>query len=269
MKKTDSALIEEFFLPVSDERKGITADDTIVFVTKGRVRISFDSGSKGYGISKGEAFTLAQGTSYWLEVLEEVGFLVFHIRTGGEIPRRFFSATEDSSDGKETEAAQFPLLVMNSRLWYLVDTVRMGLSEISDNYNYFPIKIFELCHILRADYSPEEAMAFFRPVTQGDNSFISFVLENYRQINTVNELAELSQYSLSVFKRRFYESFGETPYHWIKRQKSLRILYLIRYSNLSFTEIGYQMGFGSLPQFTAFCKTNLGDSPSTIRRKSN
>ncbi|GEM_PF-2685935 len=267
MRRINDLLMEKLAVPAPDNREGKTQDDMLVFVIKGNARLMFENGNDSCNVKKGDVFTLSKGTLYHLDVLEYAIFLSLHIRMGKNIPEHFFSISENQIV-KKTKHSCFSKLKMNSHLWNLADTILSVLNNFSaQSYEYFTVKLFEFCNIIKAGYNMQEATNFFFPVITEDKTFTDFVMKNYLEVTTVKELVKLSPYSLSVFKRRFWNSFGDTPYQWMKRQKAKRMFYLIKYSKLTFSEISYRMGFSSLSQFTAFCKTNLGNSPSIIRKK--
>ena len=63
---------------------------------------------------------------------------------------------------------------------------------------------------------------------QPQDNFRVFVCNNYDKAQGVAELASLAGMSLSVFKRRFAEHFNDSVYHWMMRQKALKIFSDIR-----------------------------------------
>lgn len=217
-------------------------------------------------VAAGDAFCLSQGSVYRFRVTEELSVLVFRLYAGREVPVKYFPSPPAP---REPEEPVLYILRMNRLLRNFVETARLAAAEEgTDPHEYMTVKIFELCMVLRAGYTEEEATSFFAPVMSRDYSFTDFVMENYLRADTVNELVEMSPYSPSAFKRRFRESFGgESPSVWMKRQKAARILHLLTNSSLNLKEISALSGFGSLPRFTAFCRENLGTTPGAIRRE--
>ncbi|WP_280744346.1 MULTISPECIES: helix-turn-helix domain-containing protein [unclassified Parabacteroides] len=270
MRSLNASLIEEIFFPVAPKREARTLDDILVFVTNGRFSLITLETDTEYKVGKGDAFILQKGTPYEMYVKEDVSTLVFNMRIGREIPEKIFPQLKaEAYEGRKSRIPRFSKLPMSRLIWNLAETVEISLQDASESHEYLGVKVFELCQILKANYSVKEAVDFFRPLISRDHSFTDFVMDNYLAVATISDLVKLSPYSLSVFKRRFKESFGEAPYQWMKRQKAMRILYMIHHSRLSFTEISFRTGFGSLPQFTAFCRKNLGDAPGALRRKGN
>ncbi len=51
------------------------------------------------------------------------------------------------------------------------------------------------------------------------------------------------------------------------KQRKESILYQLRYTDASISEICFGHGFESLSHFSNFCKKSFGDSPRNIRKK--
>ena len=63
--------------------------------------------------------------------------------------------------------------------------------------------------------------------------------------------------SLSVFKRRFAEHFNDSVYHWMMRQKALKVFTDIRDGEDSTKALMNKYGFRHYTQFSRFCKNYL------------
>ena len=80
----------------------------------------------------------------------------------------------------------------------------------------------------------------------------------------VAELAALAGMSLSVFKRRFAEHFNDSVYHWMMRQKALKIFSDIRDGEDSTKALMNKYGFRHYTQFSRFCKNYLQATPAQL-----
>lgn len=135
------------------------------------------------------------------------------------------------------------------------------------NIDFFKLKERELFYILFAYYSNVELYSLFKPLIGKDYSFKSLVLSNHLGVRGVSELASISGYSLSTFKRRFYENFGESVYTWMQKQKSKQIINHFKNEKVVFSEIISMYGFSSASHFTRFCKKYYGVTPSELRER--
>ena len=85
---------------------------------------------------------------------------------------------------------------------------------------------------------------------------------------TLPNLAILAGLSLSSFKREFQKVFDETPANYIKTKKLEEAKKLLKHSELSVSEIAYQVGFNDISNFTKAFRKNIGCSPMQFRKNS-
>lgn len=145
----------------------------------------------------------------------------------------------------------------------LGEYIRDGISA----HMFYTYKARELLILLHSYYPIRELARFFSPIIGRNTEFAAFVTENYRKYRTARELAEASCHSLSSFNRLFRQNFGCSPYAWMDRQKANDVYYELTATNLPIKQISSEHGFGSLSQFTAFCKRHYGLSPRTLRNR--
>ena len=124
------------------------------------------------------------------------------------------------------------------------------------------IKLFleGVASYLNADKICKELLEF-------TSSFEYFILKHHKQIKSVEEFAQLGGYSVTTFRRIFKAIFNEPAYEWMMKQRKESILYKLRYTDASISEICFGHGFESLSHFSNFCKKSFGDSPRNIRKK--
>lgn len=80
-------------------------------------------------------------------------------------------------------------------------------------------------------------------------------------------LARIAHVSESHFIRTFAATFHETPHHYLQRRRVERSMFLLRSTDLSVTEICYQVGFSSLGTFSRTFTSVVGESPSRHRQR--
>lgn len=84
---------------------------------------------------------------------------------------------------------------------------------------------------------------------------------------SVTDLAVLTGRSLSTFKRDFEAQFNDTPANYIKEKKLEKALELIQSTELSVSEICYEVGFQDTSHFTKAFKQKYKQAPSEYRKK--
>jgi AraC-like DNA-binding protein len=130
---------------------------------------------------------------------------------------------------------------------------------------FHDIKQRELLFYLRAYYPKKDLFAFFAPILNSDITFSELIYKNFDKIKNISELATITNYSISGFKKRFIKVFGIPPYSWMAKEKAKRVYHEINCSQKSFKEISVEFDFSSPAHFDKFCKKSFGMSPGTIR----
>ena len=131
---------------------------------------------------------------------------------------------------------------------------------------FFDAKIKEFLFLLRVYYDKEDLSEFFCPLTSVDLSFSNAIWGNYRCIHSVEELAQLLNYSNSGFREKFKRVFGQSAAQWLKEQRAKNIHHDLRTSNKSLKELTTEYHFSSVSHLNTFCKSNFGETPGKIRR---
>ncbi|MDR2652990.1 MAG: helix-turn-helix transcriptional regulator [Prevotellaceae bacterium] len=155
--------------------------------------------------------------------------------------------------------------VINDFLKNLIDTMSDGLKCAY----LHELKQKELLYYMRAYYPKKDLFSFFVPILSDDIVFSEMIYKNLDRVKTITELANIVNYSVSGFKKRFVKVFGESPYHWILKEKAKKIYYEINCSQKSFKEISIEFDFSSSAHFDKFCKKEFGMSPGVIRNNNN
>ena len=104
-------------------------------------------------------------------------------------------------------------------------------------------------------FSPETVE--FREVIQ-KNIFEDLSLEDY---------AHLTGLSLSSFKRKFRETFGDSPARYIRLKRLARAAERIKFSNDRISDICYDCGFNDLGHFSKSFQGVYEISPTDFRKK--
>src|SRR5688500_20379165 len=87
----------------------------------------------------------------------------------------------------------------------------------------------------------------------------------YAQPLDVRAVAAVAHLSEAHFSRSFRTVFGETPHRYLQRRRVERAMFLLRETDLSVTEICFDVGFSSLGTFSRTFTSIVGESPSAYR----
>ncbi len=165
--------------------------------------------------------------------------------------------------------SDFSSLPITSHMYFFLQEIEYYLKEGMLCPHFFDLKKKELFFLFRIFYHEDDLATFFISLIGKDIDFKRFVINNYQNIKSVDEFAELSNSSVSTFTRRFKDHFGESVHQWILNQKANKIYYEIKFSGKSFQEIANNYEFSSQAHFNRFCKSKYGKAPGEMRKESS
>jgi AraC-like DNA-binding protein len=90
---------------------------------------------------------------------------------------------------------------------------------------------------------------------------------NFAAPLTLSDLARLSGMSRFHLVRAFRAAYGETPIRYLTRRRIERAQDLLRYANLTVTEVCMAVGFSSLGSFSARFSELVGESPAAYQKR--
>jgi transcriptional regulator GlxA family with amidase domain len=93
-----------------------------------------------------------------------------------------------------------------------------------------------------------------------------WVQEHLREPLTVADLAARSAMSPRTFARRFGETTGTTPYHWLLNQRILLAQRLLETSDLSVDAVASECGIGDAANLRDHFRRVVGTSPNSYRQ---
>ncbi|WP_433295092.1 helix-turn-helix domain-containing protein [Actinoplanes sp. CA-030573] len=89
----------------------------------------------------------------------------------------------------------------------------------------------------------------------------------YGEPLTLQTLATLSGMSRFHLIRQFRAAYGVTPIHYLSHRRIAKAQDLLRYANLTVTEVCVLVGFSSLGSFSSRFRALVGVSPSDYQRR--
>lgn len=238
-------------------------DTEIVFVIEGRFSLSYGR-YINLEVTKGKILFFPPGSHVDARVLEDTHIIVCRIR--GVVQLCDCMPLDQLYREHGTKGNDhFHMLEINERIY---DYIEHFVSCVNDGLrcsSFFTIKMKELFFLLRAYYTKEDLAAFFAPLMGKDSQFMNLMYQNYRKVKSVQELADLSMYSPSGFKRQFTKVFGTSASEWLSDQKARLIFQDLNHSTLSIKELADKYDFSSVSSFSKFCLTKFGKPPGRVR----
>ncbi|MFV0420534.1 MAG: helix-turn-helix domain-containing protein [Dysgonomonas sp.] len=264
-EKGDRPTIEKISLEQGKKWKIFPLANKVIFIVKGVLHLSFGD-TLDKEITAGKMLLLPAGSQYSSQAIEDCDFLVMRLHNTKRLCD-CFSLDLLLQEEKNNFKPGIYFLDINERVeTFLSFLITCMIDGLKCTY-YFELKAKEFYFLLRAYYTKKDLLRFFYPLLSHDISFSDLVIKNHYKAKTVQELAELTHYSLSGFQKRFKKVFGVSAYHWMKDERSKSIYHQINSTEKSFKEISDEYGFSSPSHFNDFCKTNFGTTPGRIRRK--
>lgn len=105
--------------------------------------------------------------------------------------------------------------------------------------------------------------SLFSPAT---HSFKQIIKSHVYSDLTIEDLAQLTNLSVSSFKREFRRIFNDSPANYLRNRKLEKTAELLIVSEQSITELAFHSGFKELAHFSKSFKDKFGVTPSTYRR---
>jgi AraC-like DNA-binding protein len=241
------------------------SDPVIFFLMDGIVKLTVED-TDVYTVNKGEMFLLPDATHCKIEALEQSSLVLCILSVEFLLSEKKFPEELIPSNSEEKEIIK-KLPISKTILQFLL-LLHRCMEEGLVSYYFMDLKRDELNLLLFAYYKEEELALFFRSVLSNDTQFKRFVLNNYLAVKNVQELAALANYSTSGFIKKFQKVFDESPYKWMQKQKTAKILIEITRGVKSLQEIANEYRFSSYQHFSGFCKTMFGFPPTEIYGKS-
>ena len=242
------------------------AYNRVLFLLKGKMNFLY--ANNRCVLEEGMFVLLPRGCEYAMNIDEDISIVIVNahhkINFCEHFPLEILHKLNKSL--KNDNATIHPLKINNLLSIYLtnvVATISVGL-----RCKYFhDIKQRELFYYLRAFYPKDELAAFFTPILNEDTEFAELIYQNYESAKSLADLAEVTHYSLSGFKKRFIKVFGVAPYNWMEQEKAKKIHYDINCTQKPFKEIVVKYNFYSASHLNSFCKKMYGMSPAKLRKK--
>lgn len=234
----------------------------ILFLIKGEMLVNSQEYA-GTKLKAGEFILQAIGSKFELLAMSESECIYYNFIQ----PELFCDLRFNHLMNEVAPPLIYSPLKTNPELQYFLEGSKVYLNENKVCRDLLSIKRKELAFVLSYYYSDHDLASLVHPLSQYTSSFQYFVLQNYKNIKTVEEFAQLGGYTVSTFRRIFNSVFHEPVYEWMQARRKEGILDDLHNSTSSISEICYNYSFESLPHFSNFCKKYFGASPRALRGK--
>ena len=134
--------------------------------------------------------------------------------------------------------------------------------------NLLQLKIQELLYILvNTDGSGENKMILNSLFEANEYEFQEVIQTHIYQDLNLEELAFLTQLSLSSFKRKFSQLYGTSPNKYFISKKLEKAQLLLSTTDMQVSEVAYDCGFSDVGYFGKTFKKHYQTTPSEFREQ--
>jgi AraC-like DNA-binding protein len=235
----------------------------ILFLLKGK--INFVYGDISIILEKDSFMLLSNSYIYDITVVEDASFVFINLHLSINFCDHYPLGTLFKSLKNQKTIPIFSPLKFNNVLSIFIKNIASILADGLRCTYLLEKKQQEMLYYLRAYYPKDELALFFAPMYNYDVKFAELIYKHYESAKTIENLANISNYSISGFKKRFVKVFGMPPHQWIEKEKAKKIYHEINCTTDSFKEISTKYDFVSPSHFDKFCKKMYNMSPGALR----
>ncbi|MDR0815259.1 MAG: helix-turn-helix transcriptional regulator [Bacteroidales bacterium] len=234
----------------------------ILFVLAGEATLRVDSIE--YAVTKEEISFLKLHEQYKVTAVTDIDIIVNYFEQTIDLCAAF--SMDKLLSYVDSEQTKTPTLKPNPMLETFLTSLVFYLGSGANCKYLHEVKQKELFFIFRFFYTKEALAAFFTPVICNNFDFKKAVLDNYRKIGSVKELAVICNCSMTSFLRQFKATFNEQPLAWLQDQRLQAVTKMLSKQSIPFCQIIDEFGFSAPSHFTVFCKKHLGMTPTQYRK---
>ncbi len=129
------------------------------------------------------------------------------------------------------------------------------------------IKLNELIYLVLSDSDGCIRRKVLRSSDADSGHFINIIYENVFNDISIEQLAELTNRSLTSFKKEFKRLFNAPPHRWIIEQRLDRAKIMLASTSRTVSEIGLECAFSNISHFIKLFKQRYNDTPASFRRQ--
>lgn len=252
-----------------DHSGKITLDtNTIFFIYKGAIRFQCEDGNTN-SIPQKKMIFLPKGSKFAYSATEKctiITFIINHIVSlCDNCTFHFIDQYVKKNGDLDNKLHNTGVSDIKQQIDYFIEGIISCLLDGVNCSSWYETKIKEFFLMMRMYYTTEEIYSFLFRVISDDIIMLEHFNQNWKNYQSVKQMANSVCMSPKAFSTRFSKVFGTTPMRWLIEQKAKKILQEITSTEKSFKQIAFEFNFLSESQFTNFCKKEIGKNPSQIR----
>lgn len=219
---------------------------------------------------KGNEAVLLKCGSHFVDLLkntEEGNVEVLVVHFFPEILKRLYANELPEIITKQKNSNSSNVIVSNDVLSRFIESLDFYFQNPNlVNNDLLELKIKELVLLLIQSKNIDSIVELVADLYSSKSISIREVVELHLFSNLkIDQLAKLSNLSLSSFKRSFKKDYNNSPTNYINERRLEKAKELLTLTKLSIGEIAFEVGFRDSLYFTRLFKNKIGIPPSKYR----
>jgi AraC-like DNA-binding protein len=234
------------------------------FLQRGTKQVHLST--KSFQVDASQSLMLKQGHCLWSETLDAEATYYCKLLFFSDVALR--RVLQEYGGVSATISARSSFIIENDAY---IDAFVVSLGQVPAlkrfQERFLSLKFEELLLYLLEKYgTPFEAYLAGLLSSVQNQDVAAVVQANTYSSLSVEELAFLSNRSLSTFKRQFKQLYKESPGKWLRNKRLDHAKFLLHSGQEPLAEVYWKLGYTSLSNFSSAFKTKFGVSPSKIAR---
>lgn len=184
---------------------------------------------------------------------------------------RFIINNNVSKRGSGEEVNASPLIKLDNSLVLesYGNSILTYLAEPQiDAQSLAQVKLIELLHYIFSSQKLQGVASYLVSSTQDERYHLQSIMEgNYMQSLRLEDYAEMSNMSLSTFKRKFKEVYNVSPGTWLMERRLELARKLLTSTHMTVHEVSEASGFNSTSYFVKTFKKIFKHTPLQFRKE--
>jgi len=244
------------------EREGYISNHVISILLKGQQHIKTYE-EKIITINEGEILFIPKGLYHITDLIPKEGSfhsLLFYFNDS--IIQEFLSTVQISEISKKTVPEFLKLGIVPTVNIFAQSLIQVYQSNKLKDKSFLDLKILELLHLLNGLVTEQKFSEFLFQLTLPKKRNIkAFIENNFDKPLKIEDYAYLTGRSISTFRRDFKEQYQTTPKKWLKEKRIEKAVSLLELTELSVTQLAYEVGYENISYFIKEFKRQIGLSP--------
>ena len=269
----DELLFVEFKCMIEEIRFGMWSDaNYFVFVTNGKKM--WKTRNKEYIVRAGEALFVKKGANIAHQFHSD-DYCALMIFMPDEFIKKFMFNFNDSISSEtipvNLDSDGVIRIEVDDFLSSYIKSLEVYFSmQEHPNSNVIKLKFEELLLNIFTSKNHSEISSYLNSLKSSKQIQLKQIMtDNFSYNLKLEEYARMSNMSLSSFKRNFKTIFGESPGHWISKQKIILAAQYLKGTDKTINEVTYDCGFEDPSHFIKVFKKHKRVTPLAYRNAVN